>query len=80
MTAQDVIQVILYFVILIGLTPILGTFMFKVFTGGKHFLLPVFGWLERLTYRFIGVNQNEETNWKSYTFSLILFNLMGFDL
>lgn len=78
MTAQDVLQVILYFVILTGLTPILGNYMFKVFTGEKHFLLPVFEWLERLTYRFIGVNKDEETNWKSYTFSLILFNLIGF--
>jgi K+-transporting ATPase ATPase A chain len=78
MTTHDVIQIILYFVLLIGLTPILGNFMFKVFTGKKHFMMPVFGWLEKLTYRFVNVDPNEETNWKKYTISLLLFNLVGF--
>ena len=78
MTTQDVIQVILFFALLIGLTPILGNYMSKVFTGKKHFMLPVFGWLEKLTYKLTGVNPDEETNWKSYTFSLLMFNLTGF--
>jgi K+-transporting ATPase ATPase A chain len=73
----EIIQILLFFVILIGLTPILGKYMSKVFAGEKHFMQPVFGWLERLTYRFIGVNPNEETNWKSYTFGLLIFNLVG---
>ncbi len=77
MTTLDLIQVILFFAVLIGLTPILGNFMFKVFTGQKHFLLPVFGWLEKLTYKSSGINPEEETNWKSYTFGLLLFNLIG---
>ena len=78
MTTQDFIQVILFFALLIGLTPILGNYMSKVFTGEKHFMLPVFGWLEKLTYKFTGVNPEEETNWKSYTFGLMMFNLIGF--
>ena len=78
MSTQDLIQVILFFALLIGLTPILGNYMSKVFTGKKHFMLTVFGWLEKLTYKFTGVNPNEETNWKSYTFSLLMFNLTGF--
>jgi K+-transporting ATPase ATPase A chain len=78
MTTMDVIQVILFFALLIGLTPLLGKYMSKVFTREKHFMQPVLGWLERLTYKFIGVNPNEETNWKSYTFGLLLFNLIGF--
>jgi K+-transporting ATPase ATPase A chain len=77
MTTHDFIQIILYFAILIGLTPVLGNYMFKVFTGDKHFMLPVFSWLEKLTYRFIKVNSEEETNWKSYTFGLLMFNLIG---
>ena len=78
MTTQDLIQIILFFALLIGLTPILGNYMYKVFTGNKHFMLPVFGWLEKLTYKFTGVNPDEETNWKSYTFGLLMFNLIGF--
>lgn len=77
MAANELIQVILYFALLIGLTPVLGTFMYKVFTGKRHFMLPVFGWLEKLTYKFTGVRPDEESNWKTYTFGVLLFNLAG---
>jgi K+-transporting ATPase ATPase A chain len=77
MTTQDFIQIILYFAFLIGLTPILGNYMYKVFTGKNHLMLPVLGWLERLTYKFTGVDADEETNWKTYTFGLLMFNLVG---
>jgi len=77
MTTQDVIQVILFFAVLIGFTPILGNYMFRVFTGNKHFMLPVFGWLEKLSYKSSGINPDEESNWKSYAFGLLMFNLIG---
>jgi K+-transporting ATPase ATPase A chain len=78
MTIQDITQVILFFAILIGLTPILGNYMSKVFTGSRHLMQPVLGWIERFIYKFIGINPEEETNWKVYAFSLLLFNLVGF--
>jgi K+-transporting ATPase ATPase A chain len=77
MTTQDLIQIILFLGILTALTPVLGRFMSKVFAGEKHFMLPVFGWLEKLIYKFTGVRFDAETNWKSYTFSLLMFNLTG---
>jgi K+-transporting ATPase ATPase A chain len=78
MTTHEIIQVVLFFALLIGLTPFLGNYMSKVFTGEKHFMIPVLGWFERLTCRVIGVKQNEETNWKTYAFGLLIFNLIGF--
>lgn len=78
MIAKDFIQIFLFFAILIALTPVLGSYMSKVFTGQRHFMLPVFGWLEKLTYRFTRINPEEETNWKFYTFGLLAFNLIGF--
>ena len=78
MTTQDLIQILLFFALLIGLTPVLGAYMSKVFTGQKHFMLPMFGWLEKLTYKFAGVSKDKESNWKSYTFDLLIFNLIGF--
>jgi K+-transporting ATPase ATPase A chain len=51
--------------------------MYKVFTGRKHFMLPLFGWLERLTYRAAGIDANREANWKTYTFNLLIFNFAG---
>ncbi|MDP2887369.1 MAG: potassium-transporting ATPase subunit KdpA [Bacteroidota bacterium] len=78
MTTLDIIQVLLFIALLIGLTPVLGKYMYKVFTGEKHIMLPVFGWLEKLIYKFVRVNPDNETNWKSYTFGLLLFNMVGF--
>lgn len=77
MTTLDIIQVILYFALLIGLTPIFGNYMCKVFSGKKHVMLPVFGWFERLTYKISGIDPDEETNWKTYSLSLLLFNAIG---
>jgi K+-transporting ATPase ATPase A chain len=77
MTSPDFIQIIMFLALLVGLTPVLGSYMNKVFTGSKHFMLPVFGWLERLTYRSAGVDPNAETNWKTYTFGLLVLNLAG---
>ena len=78
MTKFDLIQIIIYFALLIGLTPILGNYMFKVFTGRKHIMKKVFGWLEKLIYNFSGIDSEEESNWKLYAFGLLLFNLIGF--
>jgi len=78
MNLLDFIQVILFFSLLIGLTPILGNYMFKVFSGDKHIMKPGFGWLEKLIYKFIGVNPEEETNWKTYLIALLAFNFIGF--
>jgi potassium-transporting ATPase potassium-binding subunit len=78
MTILELIQIILFFVLLIGLIPLLGNFMYKVFTSQRHILHPALEWLERLTYKVSGIDPNEENNWKSYTFNLLLFNFIGF--
>ena len=78
MKTQDIIQLILFLALLIGLTPFLGYYMSNVFSGKKHLMHLLFGWLEKVIYKFIGVNSDDETNWKSYTFGLLIFNLIGF--
>jgi len=77
-TSNDFLQVLIFLVLLVAMTPLLGNFMFKVFTGAKHPLKPVLGWLERWIYKFSGVHPEEETNWKTYAFGLLAFNLTGF--
>jgi len=78
MKALDFFQLFLFIVLITAFTPVFGNFMYKVFSGNKHFLVPVFSWLEKLVYKIIRINPEEETNWKSYTFGLLLFNLIGF--
>ncbi len=74
---NEVIQVIIFLVALVALSPLLGKFMAKVFMGENHFMKPVFGWLEKLVYRTTGIKSEEEMNWKTYMFGVLLFNLFG---
>jgi potassium-transporting ATPase potassium-binding subunit len=77
MKSQDIIQIILFLALLIVLSPLLGKFMARVFMGEKHVMKPVFGWVERGIYRLTGIDITEEMNWKTFTFSLLIFNLGG---
>jgi K+-transporting ATPase ATPase A chain len=77
---SEAIQLILFMFTLVALAPLLGKYMSRVFMGESHIMKPVFGRLERLIYRLTGVNSKEEMNWKSYTYSLLLFNFLGFVL
>jgi len=74
---QDIIQIVVFFFLLIGLTPIIGNYMFRVFSGKSHIMKPVLGWLERLAYRLMGINADAEANWKTYLFGLLAFNATG---
>jgi K+-transporting ATPase ATPase A chain len=74
---NEAIQLILFMVLLVALAPLLGKFMAKVFMGEKHFMKPVFGWLEKLIYRVTGIKSEEEMNWKTYLYGVLLFNLFG---
>ncbi len=78
MATHEIFQLVLFFALLIGLTPVLGEYMSKVFSGERHLMQPVLGWLEKLIYKFSGIDPNAESNWKSYAFGLLIFNLVGF--
>ncbi len=77
---NEVIQIVLFMVALVILSPLLGKYMAKVFMDEKHILKPVFGWLEKAVYKISGIKSEEEMNWKTYLYGLLLFNLFGFVL
>lgn len=72
------IAYLLFSICFIALTPILGTYIAKVFTGQPIFVHSFLGWLEKLCYRFGGINADEEMSWMTYGKNLLLFNLLGF--
>ncbi len=78
MNARDFLQVALYLGLLTVLTPLLGGLMARVFSGERHALSGVLGWLERFVYRIGGVKPGEEMSWKKYCAALLVFNLLGF--
>ncbi len=72
------IQLTLYLLVLLALTKPMGIYLVQVMdSSGKTFLDPVLRPLERVLYRFFGLDPNKEQDWKGYTFSLLLFNLVG---
>ena len=78
MTLQDILQIVLLFGVLIAVTPPVGNYMYKVFTGNRHFMLPLMGWLEKRIYKFIKISPLDGQDWKQYALSLIFFSLAGF--
>ena len=80
MNNNDILQLIIFFLVLILLSPLLGKYMFLIFTNKKHFMKPVFGKAEDFIYRMLKINPDREMNLKEYLISLIIFNLLGFIL
>lgn len=78
MKSSDIFQIILFFGALVILSPMLGVFFAKILKGEKTFLTPILGWLEKIIYKICGINPSSEMNWKEYTKSLLIFNLLGF--
>jgi K+-transporting ATPase ATPase A chain len=55
---------------------LLGRYMFQVFTGGRTLLDPVLVPIERLVLRLVGVDPAEEQDWKRYSISLLVSNVV----
>jgi len=75
MTALGTLQLVLYFGILLLITKPLGSYMARVFEGQKTFLARPLGWLERGTYRVLGVNPDEDMKWTQYAVAMLMFSL-----
>lgn len=78
MKINDIVQIIFYIIILSLLTPVLGKFMYKVFTGKKNILSPVWIKFEKVIYKFLKINPEFEMNWKQYLGAVLIFNFAGF--
>ncbi len=78
MTTQGVLQIAVYFAVLVGITRPLGAFMARVYEGQRTFLHPVLRPLERLLYAFGGVKEEVEQRWTQYTASLLAFSAVSF--
>jgi K+-transporting ATPase ATPase A chain len=71
MTTNGLLQIVLYFAVLLALTKPLGAYMARVYEGKP------FG-VERLIYRLCGVRPEEEMDWKVYASALLAFSAVGF--
>jgi len=73
----DMIQFIIYLIVLVALALPLGKYLAKVFLGQKtaaDFLLRP---IEKTIYRLAGIDDTYEMNWRQYAANLVCFNLAG---
>src|SRR5579864_1555200 len=78
MTTAGILQIALFFAIILICTKPLGAYMAKVFEGQRTFLHPALRWLEVLTYKAAGIREDVEQRWTQYTASLLSFSVFGF--
>jgi K+-transporting ATPase ATPase A chain len=77
MTINDLLPILLFLCVLTLFAVPLGEFMAKVFSGKRTFLTRIVGPVENLLYKLFGVDERDEMSWKTYAFSLIVFNAIG---
>ncbi|MBL8120709.1 MAG: potassium-transporting ATPase subunit KdpA, partial [Anaerolineae bacterium] len=78
MTTLEVLQIVVYFGLLVPCVMLLGGYMARVFSGERTLLSGVLSPLEKGLYRLAGVDANEEQNWRQYALALMVFNVLGF--
>ena len=78
MTAIGWAQILLYCAIIVAITPVLGAYMTRVFSGERTFLSPLMRPIEVGIYKIAGVNEQSEQHAVTYTVAMLLFHVGGF--
>ncbi len=77
MTANGILQILIFFGLVLLLTKPMGIFLTKVYEDEPHLLKKILGPMERLIYRLIGVDPTAEMNWKRYGVAMLLFSMVS---
>jgi potassium-transporting ATPase potassium-binding subunit len=75
--AQDLLQIALFFALVVAVAPLLGAYMARVFCDERVLLTPVLGPVERFTYKLLRVDPGQGQDWKAYAKSLLVFSLLS---
>jgi K+-transporting ATPase ATPase A chain len=78
MTNIGVLQIAVFFGILLLLTKPLGLFMARLFQGERTFLHPVLRPVERLVYKLCGIREDAEQRWTQYAGGILSFSVFAF--
>ena len=74
---MDIVQLVLYMIVLLVLAVPLGLYMAKVYSGRRVALDKVFGTLERFIYRILSSGPDDEMNVRQYILSVTAFSVVG---
>jgi K+-transporting ATPase ATPase A chain len=78
MTSIGILQIVVFFGIILALTKPVGLFMSRLFAGERTFLHPVVRPLEVVIYKICGIREKDEQRWTVYTASVLAFSLIAF--
>ncbi len=77
MSAAGWIQFAVFGVLVAISTPLLGVYMYKVYTGRRHVGSRVFDVIDNGIYKVCRINPEGEQRWNVYAISLLLFSAAG---
>ena len=76
MTSIGILQILVFFGVILLVTKPVGLFLSRLFQGERTFLHPVLRPLELLVYKLCGVREDQEQRWTQYVASLLSFSIM----
>lgn len=71
------VRVALFLTVLTAIAFVLGKYIAKVSKGEKTLFSNILRPFENFLYKIFGVDETQEMDWKTYSFSFIIFNLIG---
>src|SRR6266849_6249934 len=77
MTINGWLQIGVFLLAILAVTPPLGRFMTRVFGRERTWLDPVLRPIERLIYRSTGVDETREMRWTEYAVAMLLFSVVS---
>src|ERR1039458_4379796 len=77
---MEIITLIIIFIATLALAIPFGKYIAKVYAGEKTFLDPLFNPIEKLIFRFLGIDAMKEMNWKQHLFALLTVNIIWFPI
>ncbi len=77
MTLNGILQIVLYFLVLLALTKPMGSYMAKVFSGERTWAHRVLRPLEVLVYKTCGIDETAEQRWTAYAGGILVFSLVS---
>lgn len=67
------LQIAVYFLIILALTKPMGLYLARVFDGSSRWL----SWLERPIYKLLGIREDDDQTWTQYAGATLVFTLVS---
>ena len=77
---MELFTIIFIFIVSVALAVPFGKYIAKVYGGEKTILDSVFNPIEKIIYRFLGIDAMKEMNWKQHLKALLTVNIIWFPL